>query len=559
MGLKVDMTEVNELKKSIESALNGLDKKIDTLKNSCETMIATDGFKGKTATSVKSYTKTFHFKNIELIKTINRDYKDDVAKTIEKFNNQVDSSNSAILVENDIKTYKEDIEKSIDKMDDEKEKIDKAVSSVSDITTAKQINSDQLNNAKQSFTKQIDNTIEKLNNFNSNNAIDGDLTENKITQLAGVISAVKNMPANRAKVSGTSAKVKAEYVKHATPEEIENLQKFLSGNSDLLYSGSKVNAKNIKKMEVAMREYMAVKAIGDGSFKNGYKMVKGKNINQVINNMDKRKLRKVSGILHSSIDDIKFKDAMKSVQFLAKNNPFEKGNFQKALKQSKNVNSGTVALLRKNLKDNNFKFTPKGGEFIFSGKSIQNLNAQEKERYLKRTAKYMGQSARQALYESMVPQSVRNYIKGDTKNIFKFINEELKGGIKQFKDTGILGKLKRLSGIGGKILKPLGAILAIQNNMKKKSTQEKIVGSGVDLAALGASAAAGAAVGSFVPIPFVGTILGMGAGVLVGAVFNAKYKDKKIIDHYKDNANEFVSNARKGFGNLSKGFKSVFA
>lgn len=60
------------------------------------------------------------------------------------------------------------------------------------------------------FNKDIDQTVERLTTFDANNSIDGDKTDNLITELSGVNSYVKNMKPNRARISSTSGKLKVQ-------------------------------------------------------------------------------------------------------------------------------------------------------------------------------------------------------------------------------------------------------------------------------------------------------------------------------------------------------------
>ena len=99
--------------------------------------------------------------------------------------------------------------------------------------------------------------------------------------------------------------------------------------------------------------------------------------------------------------------------------------------------------------------------------------------------------------------------------------------------------------MGGKVLKPLAAITAITDNMSKDSLQEKLVGAGVDLSILGGSAAAGAAVGTAIPIPVVGTLAGAGVGILAGMAGDIKIGDKAVKDIAKDKINDTIDNSKK--------------
>lgn len=75
---------------------------------------------------------------------------------------------------------------------------------------------------------------------------------------------------------------------------------------------------------------------------------------------------------------------------------------------------------------------------------------------------------------------------------------------------------------GSKALGPLGGIVSIAHNFNsKKSLQKKFVDSAVDLGALGASSATGAAVGTAIGGP-IGTAVGAGVGALVGLASETK-------------------------------------
>lgn len=84
-----------------------------------------------------------------------------------------------------------------------------------------------------------------------------------------------------------------------------------------------------------------------------------------------------------------------------------------------------------------------------------------------------------------------------------------------------LGKLSKVVKYGGKVLKPLGALMVIQENSSIKNTQKRLVSMGVDFAALGGSAAAGAAVGAAIGGQ-LGVVAGIGIGIASDTVLNHK-------------------------------------
>ena len=66
-------------------------------------------------------------------------------------------------------------------------------------------------------------------------------------------------------------------------------------------------------MVQAGREYYALKAIGNGSAMKGFRKYNNtKDINKLINNMDKKQLSKMATVFNTSRDNIKLKNAIKN-------------------------------------------------------------------------------------------------------------------------------------------------------------------------------------------------------------------------------------------------------
>ncbi|PTK13983.1 transposase, partial [Staphylococcus saprophyticus] len=251
--------------------------------------------------------------------------------------------------------------------------------------------------------------------------------------------------------------------------------------------------------------------------------------------------------------------AIKSAGEFVKNNPFQKGNLVNWMTKVQEYDNQSAELLKQTLKDKNFKYTFGDGKKFFDESEMKKAAKTE----FKNT--FVSQSLRETFLKKENVQSKAAIL----KNIKKYWNEDIKGGVKEFskdfKNKNILGKLGKLSKIGGKALKPLAAIYAITDNLDKKSAQEKFVGMGVDLSILGGSAAAGAAIGTAIPIPVVGTVAGALAGIGVGIA--ADYKIPGINKSPKKLAKEGINNginkSKEIFSNSWKsattGFKSVFS
>lgn len=559
MGYKVDMSEVHNMQKSIDSSLSAINTKVSTLNSSINNLINTEGFEGQAASSVKKYSKTFHLQSIKKIETINKDFKSDIAKSIRKFQSEVDNNASAILDEDEIKKYKKDIDDALKDVFKSSKDANGAISDVSDLTTAKKIKTENLANKMADFNKDIDQTVERLTNFDANNSIDGDKTDNLITELSGVNSYVKNMKPNRARISSTSGKIEGAIARHKTREELVKWQTYMETLSDNLYKMPGLSKTASDAILQAGREYYAIKAVGNGSALRGYQeYLKTRDINKLMNKMSKAQLQKLTLVFNTNKDNFKIKNAVKMASEFARNNPFKKGNLVNWMTKVQGYESASAQILKKGLQDKNFKYTFGDAKKFFDTAEMKKAAVTE----FKNT--FVPQNIRETFFkkENLTSKTALK------KNMSKFWNEDIKGGIKEFKldfaNKNIIGKLGKMLKLGGKVLKPLAFITAITDNIDKKSKQERYVGMGVDLAAIGASAAAGAAagaaIGSAVPLPVVGTLVGALAGTVAGIGLNYKipYLNKSATELAKDGINSGINKVKSGFGKVTSGFKTVF-
>ncbi|WP_311163534.1 T7SS effector LXG polymorphic toxin [Staphylococcus aureus] len=559
MGYKVDMSEVHNMQKSIDSSLSAINTKVSTLNSSINNLINTEGFEGQAASSVKNYSKTFHLQSIKKIETINKDFKSDIAKSIRKFQSEVDNNASAILDEDEIKKYKKDIDGALKDVFKSSKDANGAISDVSDLTTAKKIKTENLANKMADFNKDIDQTVERLTNFDANNSIDGDKTDNLITELSGVNSYVKNMKPNRARISSTSGKIESAIARHKTHEELVKWQTYMETLSDNLYKMPGLSKTASDAILQAGREYYAIKAVGNGSALRGYQeYLKTRDINKLMNKMSKAQLQKLTLVFNTNKDNFKIKNAVKMASEFARNNPFKKGNLVNWMTKVQGYESVSAQILKKGLQDRNFKYTFGDAKKFFDTAEMKKAAVTE----FKNT--FVPQNIRETFFkkENLTSKTALK------KNMIKFWNEDIKGGIKEFKldfaNKNIIGKLGKMLKLGGKVLKPLAFITAITDNIDKKSKQERYVGMGVDLAAIGASAAAGAAagaaIGSAVPLPVVGTLVGALAGTVAGIGLNYEipYLNKSATELAKDGINSGINKVKSGFGKVTSGFKTVF-
>ncbi|WP_394274403.1 T7SS effector LXG polymorphic toxin [Staphylococcus hyicus] len=556
MGVKVNMNEVKNMKNAIKSELDKTNGDVDTLKESMASLINTEQFKGATATSVKSYTRTFHYQSINKIKNTNKDYVADMDKSISKFSNQVDNDEAAILHEDKIKTYKDDISKKVKSMKETIEYVNNWIDTVNTLTTAQKVKNEDLTSKATTFKDHVDETIDKLVNFDAVNSTDGDLTNNSITELKGLTTYVKNdLPANRSTISGTSGKIESAIIRHQTSEELKRWQKFLEKCSDEMNAFPPKTKKGLNAIKQAGREMLALKAIGNGDIRAGYnKFMSTRNVNELIDNMSPKQLKNMALYMHTDIDNVNLKNLLKSSGEFVKNNPFKKGNLVDWMKNVQNLDSKTSALLKEELKDKNFQYKFGDSKQFFDKAEMKKAASTE----FKNT--FSSQNFRDNILkkENFKSRTVA------TKNLKNYVDEGLKTLKGDFTSKNVIGKLKHSMKLGGKVLKPLALVSAITDNLDEKSAKEMLVGMGVDLGAIGASAAAGAAIGTAIPIPVVGTLAGAAAGIGVGLLLDSKLPgtNKSVTDFAKEGINKGIDKGvdmfKSGMSSVGNGLKSIF-
>lgn len=556
MGVKVNMNEVQNMKNAIKSELDKTNGDVDALKESMASLINTDQFKGATASSVKSYTRTFHYQSINKIKNTNKDYVADMDKSISKFSNQVDNDEAAILHEDKIKTYKDDISKKVKSMKETIEYVNNWIDTVNTLTTAQKVKNEDLTSKATTFKDHVDDTIDKLVNFDAVNSTDGDLTNNLITELKGLTTYVKNdLPANRSSISGTSGKIESAIIRHQTSEELKRWQKFLEKCSDEMNAFPPKTKKGLNALKQAGREMLALKAIGNGDILAGYnKFMSTRNVNELIDNMSPKQLKNMALYMHTDIDNVNLKNLLKSSGEFVKNNPFKKGNLVDWMKNVQNLDSKTSALLKEELKDKNFQYKFGDSKQFFDKAEMKKAASTE----------FKNTFSSQNFRDNILKKENFKSRTAATKNLKNYVDEGLKTLKGDFTSKNVIGKLKHSMKLGGKVLKPLALVSAITDNLDEKSTKEMLVGMGVDLGAIGASAAAGAAVGTAIPIPVVGTLLGAAAGIGVGYLLDSKLPgmDKSLTDVAKSSINKGLDAGanvvKSGWNNVTSGFKTIF-
>lgn len=159
--------------------------------------------------------------------------------------------------------------------------------------------------------------------------------------------------------------------------------------------------------------------------------------------------------------------------------------------------------------------------------------------------------------------TVEQYINGrinPVQNIQNVFKSSFKDGMTlwddfNWKDTTTFSK-------GGKLFGAAGTVLTVGDNFVEtfrdggkwdfswEKTGDFAVNTTVDVAAGAGAAATGAVIGSFF-LPPVGTVVGVGAGIMIGSFINFKYggpPPQSIVDRTKDVVNNAVDSTCKVIG-----------
>ncbi|MDT4143937.1 T7SS effector LXG polymorphic toxin [Staphylococcus aureus] len=510
MGNKIKMSEVNNFNASLQKSLSSLSTNTKTLKNNINKLKDDSEFKGKTASNINSYNQSFHIETISRIEKIKEEIEKKIKDAIEDFQNSVDNDHNAILDEDAIEKYKGEVKKSIEQIESIKTRMNSTIGGVHDLTTAKTISGKDVKEKGETFNKQITDTLDNFNNFQSLHFLDDSELLSMITPVSTMASKVKNMPSNRSTISGNAGYIKSEYKLHSENNQFRELKKELEKYESAIYGGNKYR-KTVKSMIEIKNALIVAYIAGDGNIFKGNELLAKNQLGKLGN----KKLKLINATMQTNVENIEGKRLVKAAKFiLDKNNK---------MKFSEKLKAGFK--MTRNYSDTEFKQLEKvAGKY--NGKSA-----------MKRGAK--------AAWESMSQKQLREFLK-NPKNLKNICLDE----VKDFLGKNKLGKFLKSMRYAGKLLGPLGAVAAVANNVvNEKSGQKKIVGSIVDLGAIGGSTATGAAIGAAIGGP-VGAVVGGIAGIVVGAASDFKLVGgKSLTDIAKDKLNNTVSSIRSnGFG-----------
>ncbi|MGV3129732.1 T7SS effector LXG polymorphic toxin [Staphylococcus simulans] len=551
MGNKVNMQEVNELKKNIDDALENLSSQTKALKKRLDTLGRDSDFKGQTANNVKKYNESYHIETITRIEDINKEFENSFKKSISGFESEVDSDKSAIIVKTALKKYKEDIKKSYENIEENKLKMNSTILRVHDLTSAQSISEYKVKQQGDQFDKHVKETISHFEDFQASHDFDAVDLLGAIYPVVTMSSKVKNLSANRSKIYGVSSKIDAKYKMNSQNNPFTEASNAIKGVQNAAYGGK--HMKDLYEGAAKLKNYLIIGLVaGDGDFQKGNELLKNGNFKK----MGSQKIKLINSILDTDINNVKGESIKKAYTLLTN----KKGNMKMSKKlweaykialNDKPLNLKNVRELEKVKTSDEIKKVknPKELEALKKSKDYKDVFDTKKKKLIKK----FGKSA----LDSVINPNIQKVIK-DPKNVKKYMKMELD----DFKDLNKFGKSMKSLKYAGKAFAPVGAVIAVGNNFAtEKTMQRKLVGSAVDLGALAGSAGTGTMIGAAIGGP-VGAGIGLVSGALIGMATEVKiFNGKSVTDIAKEKANKFVSKFRnsdtwkqtkKGISNVAK-------
>lgn len=503
MGNKVSTGEVHQLEDSINSSLKSLHSETEKLRTNINKLSDNSDFKGKTAENINRYNTNFHIETIKRLDNVKKEYASTFKKSINAFHDDVDSSEEAIIVSDELKNYKDDLIKPANAIENTKVRMNSTVLNVADITTAESIKGNEVKDKLKDVTKHIDDTIDKLEDYVSAHTFDNMTLEEMITPIKTMTSKVSKMSPDRSKITSVGRNLATDYKMADKDNPIKQFSEQLEDYRSYLYGGKKY--KDVVKSLLELKNAcLASYIVGDGSIRKGNKILSSA---KSIDKLGKKRTRLLNSILKTNLENIEGKKVFKAVKFMFEDKPNMKMSekFKSALKMTRNYN------------DKEFK------KIYETAKPKKSIKKAWVDKYNELKNKVSFKNLKK---------------KFNVKNLKDLSLKKWK----DFKGSNLLGKSSKLMKVGSKALAPVGTVMAIGNNfLSKKSLQRKIVDTSVDLGAMGASSATGFMVGAAIGGP-VGAAVGGVVGALTGVLLDKKINGKSVTDIAKEKANNAVNN-----------------
>src|SRR5690625_3733175 len=191
MGHKVDISEVIEFSDELKTASEDIKSSLKKVEENIEQINAMESFSGKAAKEAKGYFNDLHKTILESFNGLFTDLDNNLKKHLDEFGSSVDSSDSAIILNDYLKDTEEDVSDDYEELSEKQDTINETIDNVADISSATAPNFSKVTSNAEEAVKVITDLEEKLDSFTST----GDTSQTK-DLLHQIEVAMKNAKTN---------------------------------------------------------------------------------------------------------------------------------------------------------------------------------------------------------------------------------------------------------------------------------------------------------------------------------------------------------------------------
>lgn len=228
------------------------------------------------------------------------------------------------------------------------------IGGVRDLTSAETISKSDVKDKGKALAKHAEDTIDDLSNFQNQHGMDELDLITMISPVATMASKVKNMPANRSKISKSASQIKQQYKLYSENNQFVEMKNELKKYQELAYGGKKYS--KYVKTALQLKNYVIAAMIaGDGDFFKGDELLRHNKLSSI----GSKKSKLINASLNTNLENIQGKRLLKATKFI-----FDKNN---TMKMSDKLTSAFK--MTRNFDDSEFKNIKQ----IAGQKNIKNL------------------------------------------------------------------------------------------------------------------------------------------------------------------------------------------
>ncbi|SDC84568.1 LXG domain of WXG superfamily protein [Terribacillus halophilus] len=196
MGNKVDMSEINRFSEDLANISSNIAEVLKRLDSDIKKITNMDSFGGKAADNAKSYYTNVHGLTIKLFQELWSELEVNLSNHIETFATVVDTDKSAIIENNYLMETSKEIDTQHAKLETAESSIHKTIDGILDICSVDKPQLKEATAQKEKSEEFVETTVDNLESYQSSNYGD-------IGGLAKVIDQIGNAMTEAGKKSGT--------------------------------------------------------------------------------------------------------------------------------------------------------------------------------------------------------------------------------------------------------------------------------------------------------------------------------------------------------------------